>query len=159
MTMMSSDRIFDLPETGDVPCCYGVAVYGARRCTCWVEEYSVEQSPPQDGPAAVRATMCDDCAFRCTSPERLGDERYEHSEEGEALGLAYQETPFVCHQGMRKLVRLRHPSGAVVEVGVDAYDPPTGPGVAWKADGTPADVCAGYAAARLRIAALEGGTP
>jgi MoaA/NifB/PqqE/SkfB family radical SAM enzyme len=57
---------------------------------------------------------------------------------------------FWCHQGIRRVVEYRHPDGRVYPVpplaaGVDgAYEPPIIDGRPYKADGTPADVCAGW---------------
>jgi hypothetical protein len=89
----------------------------------------------------IREKMCADCAFRPDSPERQGDERYQHSgEEGieEVLG-----DTFVCHQGLRRRVREVHPSGAVLDAVPGDYAPPSPP---CKADGSPAELCAGWAA-------------
>ncbi len=107
-----------------------------------------------------RAAPCHDCAFRPGSPERSGDERYAHSGEGELAGIAAGRNPFVCHQGMRRVLRWRHPSGAVHEEPTpDRYDPPetryAAMPVVWKADGTPADLCAGHCAARRAMTQRE----
>lgn len=146
----------DYPDVGngEAPCCMGSAVYGPGACTCWTPEYEpAEQAPAQPGPMRVREKMCADCAFRSDSPERQGDERYAHSgEDGieEVMGGT-----FVCHVGMRRLVRERHPSGAVLETMPGAYFPPSPP---CKADGSPAEYCAGWAAEmRRRAARGEGG--
>src|SRR3954470_3659569 len=47
------------------PCCWGVAVYGWERCTCWEDVYDVEQTDPvlpvADGSIQVRHARCGDC--------------------------------------------------------------------------------------------------
>jgi len=69
-------------------------------------------------------------------------------------------TPFWCHQGMRKLVAWRHPAGVTVPVTVDGYGPPGVDGVPYRADGTPAEVCGGWAARRraLEVSSAGGGS-
>lgn len=57
---------------------------------------------------------------------------------------------FVCHQGIRRAVKWQHPSGAIVSGHEGNYCPPIIDGVPFKADGTPADICAGWAALRLK---------
>lgn len=142
----------ELPDLGEV-CCMGVAVYGPERCTCWRPVFDVEQALPRvDLIPARRATMCGDCAFRNNSPERQGDARFQHSGEGELEELVFSTAEFACHQGMRRRLALVHPTGARVECGPGAYAPAIANGVAFKADGSPADLCAGLAAARTREA-------
>jgi hypothetical protein len=132
------------PDVG-TPCCMGSAAMGPGHCTCWTPVYDQEQEPPQAGPMLVRSKMCADCAFRSDSPERSGDERYEHAgEDGIEETL---EGAFVCHQGMRRLLREEHPTGAVLEAMPGAYEPGHPPR---KADGSPPDYCAGWAAARAK---------
>lgn len=137
-------------------CCMGAAEYGFDRCTCWEPVYDLEQSttprPDIEPGPATRSEMCVDCAFRPDSPERSGDERYDHA-DGDLSDL----THFWCHQGIRKPIAWRHPAGITVTCDVDAYDPPVriidGEPVPLKADSTPADRCAGFAAyARAREA-------
>ena len=141
------DNDDNLPDVGngDVPCCMGSAVYGPGRCTCWVTEYDQPQAPQVEGPMRVRDRMCADCAFRPGSPERSGDQRYAHSDEDGLEDALRGE--FACHQGMHRRVRLVHPSGAVLELGEMCYAPPN-PNRPARADGTPAELCAGWAAAR-----------
>lgn len=127
-------------------CCLGAVEYGPHRCTCWEPEYDVPQSLPRlDVEPATRAKMCADCAFRPDSPERTGDDRYQHSDEDPA-GLP----SFWCHQGMRRPVRWRHPAGITVDAETDGYEPPVmvrgGESVPYKADGSPGDRCAGWTA-------------
>lgn len=139
----------DLPDTGEL-CCYGVAVYGPSRCTCWEAIHDLEQQQPKlELQPAERTTMCADCAFRPDSPESNAQPNYQHSGEGEPdLGLC---RGFVCHQGMRRIVARRHPSGVEIPTKTDGcYDPPIVDGVAFRADGTPADVCAGWLAFRCK---------
>lgn len=134
-------------------CCYGAAIFGPGRCTCWEPVYDIDQEEPHEGPLGLRDRMCHDCAFRQDSPERSGDGRYAHS--GEVDGLARGGGLFVCHQGMRRKVAIVHPSGARVEIGIDAYAPGGADIHPCKSDGSPADVCAGYWAARRRIDVAE----
>lgn len=137
----------DHPDVGngEVPCCMGSAMYGPERCTCWVPEYDAPQAKPQEGPSPVRKRMCADCAFRPDSPERNGDERYAHSDEDGLVDVV--AGTFACHQGMRRLVRFRHPNGHVQELDVDAYAPPI-VAAPTMADGRPAELCAGWWQAR-----------
>lgn len=122
-------------ETG---CCYG-SIMGPDRCTCWEPVYDIEQSDPNlfDAPEP-RAEPCADCAFRSDSPESRGDERYQ----------SYEFTPtqpFYCHQGMRRIVAYRHPSGAKVAAAVqDRWSPPERDGIVYKANGMAGDICAGW---------------
>ncbi len=138
----------DLPDAGEGMCCIGAAARGPVHCTCWTTEHDQEQLPIQHGAMAVRDKMCGDCAFRPGSPEQLGDPSHAHSGDGEldeVIGPG-----FVCHQGMRKRLRLVHPEGSVVQCGSMEYAPPERPGMTWKADGTPAEMCAGWAARRAQ---------
>jgi hypothetical protein len=147
-------ELHELPDAGDGMCCYGAAVFGPDRCTCWKAEHDVEQQPVVEGEPSVRPSMCADCAFRPGSPERSGDERYEHAGDDDIDELVYAGVSggalFFCHQGMRRRLRSVHPSGVVVDCAVDAYAPLVVGKVAYKADGTPADICAGFAAAVRR---------
>lgn len=125
-----------LPDAGQGMCCMGAAVYGPGRCTCWVPVYDLEQQEIVPGlplpPIPVR--MCGDCAYRPHSPERSGGEGY-NGDAGTLDDLVRNREPFYCHQGIRKPVSHRHPA---------AYDPPIRDGVPYKADGTPANLCAGW---------------
>lgn len=138
----------DYPDAGEGACCMGSAARGPGHCTCWEPVYDQPQSPlVQKGPMRERRRMCHDCAFRRNSPERNGDERYQHSDEGgldEVLGGT-----FLCHTGMRRLVREEHPSGAVLEAIPGDYRPGYPPR---KADGSPPELCAGWAAEMRRRA-------
>jgi hypothetical protein len=135
----------DLPDAGNGGCCYGAAVYGPQRCTCWTPVYDLEQQEVTPGlplpPIPVQ--MCHDCAYRPHSPEREGDADVAGS--GELLDeLVRSREPFYCHQGIRHPVAYRHPSGAEIPGHPAGYDPPIVDGVPCKADGTPADLCAGW---------------
>lgn len=141
----------ELPDAGEGMCCIGAAALGPGRCTCWEPVFDLEQRELQQGPAAVRETACADCAFRPGSPEQQGDARYAHSRDGELEDTIGSVAPFVCHQGMRRMLRQVHPVGAVVEHGPMAYCPPTRGYLAYCANGEPAAICAGWAA---RTAAL-----
>ncbi len=138
-------------------CCMGAAENGFDRCTCWEPIYDKHQDDVLENPPWIieRTTMCDDCAFRPDSPERQGDERYNHAGDDELRELEH----FWCHQGMRKPVAYRHPYGITLDADHDAYDPPqriiNGERVPFKADGTPGDRCAGFAALR-RIESARG---
>lgn len=128
-------------------CCYGAACEGLHRCTCWEPVYSDEQEPPRaDLPTITRAKCCHDCAYRNGSPER---ERGEDEDLRElALAAAFDDDapPFYCHDGMRRIVAWRHPDGREVPDGPGNYAPPKSDGRAFRADGTPADRCGGWAA-------------
>lgn len=149
-------------------CCVGAAEDGPDACTCWVAEYDLDQQPlVTETEPATRTEMCADCAYRPESPERQGDDRYQASNTGELERVA-RTAVFWCHQGIRKPVRWRHTTlGVVVEADTDAYEPPMGRGgdedapylVPYKADGTPADRCAGWAARHAVYARATGDEP
>ncbi len=146
----------DLPDAGKGMCCMGAAARGPKHCTCWVAEYDQEQQPIKRGPMEVRGSMCVSCAYRPGSPERRGVEgqAYASSEELEEVAAS---GAFSCHQGVRRILRRRHPSGAVHEVKVEAYKPPQEGGSCFKANGEPADLCAGWAAEKKRQERAQGG--
>lgn len=128
----------DMPEDG-VPCCMGLAVGNA--CTCWETVYDQPQAKPKPKlPVVVRPEgLCADCACRPGAPER---EDGEHPVEE----LALRNKPFYCHDGMRRAIAEVHPDGRRREVGPGNYDPPVlvGGSVPFKADGSPAFICAGW---------------
>lgn len=134
-------------------CCYGASIRGPLGCTCWEPVYDMEQAEPRpEEPAGTRAKMCEDCAYRPKSPERTGDDRYDGSEE-QLLDLAAGAGVFWCHQGIRRPITYRHSTlGITVEADGNHYKPPIlevdGEGVPFKADGSPGDRCAGWAAMR-----------
>jgi hypothetical protein len=126
-------------------CCIGAAMFGRSRCTCWEPVYDVEQQPLGPVPADVttRAKCCNDCAYRHGSPERAD------SYEEEALLALTADKEFWCHQGVRRVIAFRHPDGRELPAGTGDYRPPVGPEerpIIWKADGTPGERCAGWAA-------------
>lgn len=145
---------FDALRTlsGLATCCMGASLDGPMGCTCWEPEYDLDQAPVVPAEPATRHIMCATCAYRTTSPERSGDPNYEFAGDE----LPDGETPFWCHQGMRKPLRWRHRSlRIVIEATGDYYAPPQvvegNAAVPYKADGTPGDRCAGWAAARRRL--------
>lgn len=140
----------DLPDTGGT-CCAGAAVYDPSRCTCWRPVYDLEQAKPQPAAPQVRERMCGDCAYRPSSPERRGEDGYVG--DGDLLeDLAAEGKPFWCHDGIRRPVRLVHPSGMEIPGHPAAYDPPKIGGMPFRADGRPALLCAGWAARGRAIA-------
>lgn len=155
MKHTSRDRGFPDVGNGIEPCCMGSAVYGPGRCTCWRPVYDAEQQTPQPGRALARAKCCGDCAFRMGSPERIGDSRMAHSSPGDLDDLVAGRGTFACHVGMRRVVAWTHPSGVRIDAEPGCYEPPVVDGVAYRADGSPADVCAGLTA--MRAARAGGG--
>jgi len=144
------DALRTLSQLGS--CCLGAVTEGPVGCTCWVPEYDLEQREDLAiAEPATREIMCSTCAYRSTSPERNGDPNYQFSDDELPVG----PTPFWCHQGMRKPLRWRHRLGITIEATGDYYDPPMRTvdraGIPYKADGTPGDRCAGWAAARRRL--------
>jgi hypothetical protein len=147
--------ISDLPPApGDLLCCMAAATTGGEHCTCWepilgvvdpVLVVPVSQEPLQEGPTCARRSACGDCAYRVGSPERS-------ALEGELPGYGTREQ-FYCHDGMALVVAWQHPSGAVrpafdpeaPQASADYY-PATRPPRAWRLDGSPAVLCAGWAA-------------
>lgn len=130
-----------------VGCCYGEVLDGPSSCTCWVPTFDLWQADPIiRGRPETRASCCVDCAYRNGSPEREGDEEDWLLElAGEAAKL------FVCHQGIRRVVAFRHPDGREAPAGYGDYRPPIVDGLAYRADGTLADICAGFAAHRSAL--------
>ena len=138
----------DLPDAGEGACCMGTAVYGKDRCTCWEPVYDLEQQPLKPAGMGMRTKMCA-CPFRPSSPERRGEEDYQGDPES-LDELVMTGEMFACHQGIRRPVKWVHPSGAEIPGHPAGYAPPLHDGAPYKADGTPADICAGWAARRLR---------
>lgn len=96
--------------------------------------------------------MCADCAYRPGSPEKSGDPTVTGS--ADALeDFAATGARFWCHQGMRRTIALRHLSGAEAPRGAAAYDPPIVDGIPYRADGSPGQLCAGWAARRRALTA------
>lgn len=131
----------------EAACCMGAAVYGLGRCTCWIPIYEpAQEADPQVGVLPpVRAECCFDCAYRNGSPER------DRGEGDELIDVA--GTPgnvFACHTGMRRVVAWKHPllGDCEIPAGPGDYRPPIIDGIAYRADGRPAELCAGWAAHR-----------
>lgn len=150
----------DLPDAGEGMCCPGAAVYGPHRCTCWVAVYDLEQAPVDQtvvrlldaGVTPVtRKLMCEDCAYRPDSPEKAGDESYAGDPDF-LEGIAARAERFWCHVGIRKPVAWRHPSGVEIPAHPGGYDPPKVKGIPYRADGSPAELCAGWDARRRALA-------
>lgn len=157
MVICGSDHDIEWPDigNGDLPCCMGAAALGPGNCTCWEAEYDLEQTEIEAvGPPGLRASPCEDCAYRGGSPERQGSD-HVMGDATHLEALVVLNRPFFCHQGIRRPLRFRHPRGAVHEPPhlEAAYRPHIHAGVPYRADGTPADLCAGWAAARLRSSA------
>lgn len=141
----------DLPDVGDGFCCLDRIEHGPEACTCWDPEYDMEQVEPVTtwGPP-VRHEPCGDCAYRPDSPERQGEEHVTGS--AELLDeLVLGDTPFFCHDGIRRPVLWRHPCGATVPGSDVNYRPPIIEGTPYRANGQPAFICAGWAARRDRF--------
>lgn len=141
----------DLPDAGEGACCYGAAVYGKDRCTCWAAVYDLDQQKITPGMPLPRVPvrMCQDCAFRPGSPERQRAEGY--AGDPEFLDeLVTTGDLFACHQGIRRPVKWVHPSGAEVPGHPAAYAPPIVKGIPYKADGSPADICSGWLLRRVK---------
>jgi hypothetical protein len=128
-------------------CCMGVANGGPDYCTCWEPEHDLVQSLQldADSPLVVAPKCCHDCAYRNGSPERSGDEA------DWLLELPSEQAIFFCHQGIRRVLRYRHPAGIILPTGPGDYDPPRGEGRVFRADGSPAEICAGFAAYRSAL--------
>jgi hypothetical protein len=144
----------DIPDAGAGECCPEAIMDGPRHCACWTPVYDREQSRELRADLlplpAVPPAMCPDCAYRPRSPERRGDLRQQCSGPGELDELVCDGTPFYCHQGIVRVVRLVHPSGAVYEPQGDyrpvqaRNDAASGHWVPYQADGTPALICSGW---------------
>jgi hypothetical protein len=130
-----------------VPCC-STSAMAARQdaCTCWEPVYDMEQATPQLLTSVtelhVQPRPCGDCAYRPGSPE-LSD---EHSAEKLQAITAQPDTPFYCHEGMRRPAYWRHPDGRTVPGEPADYQPPVIAAVPYRADGSPGLLCAGWAA-------------
>lgn len=141
------------PPDDFVPCCMGSAHRGPIGCTCWEEELDQPQSPDlQEGPMLQRALMCGDCAFRPDSPERTQGLGHD----AEDLEWVVDSGEFQCHNGMAKVALFHHPDGHSKTPEGDDYRPPQRADRSWKADGTPAELCAGWAAHRRSGAPVRG---
>ena len=146
----------DFPDAGGGICCMASAM--GRTCTCWVPVFDLDQVEPAIADPGVRAKPCADCAYNVDSPERRGEDDVQGDEQLLARIVEKGER-FFCHQGIRRPVRWEHrpedlkpedcpiPNATVPGSPAD-YSPPIIDGVPYKADGSPADVCAGWAARR-----------
>jgi hypothetical protein len=143
-------RAVKYPDAGEGMCCYGAAFRGPQGCTCWEEAHDLSQAEPVPAQPATRSVACGDCAYRPDSPERRGEEGYAGDADTLDM-LTYGDQPFWCHQGMRRVLALRHPSGVSLPGHPGHYDPPVRDRVPYKADGTPGDICAGWAARAGRL--------
>lgn len=142
------------PPVGGGGCCVGSAVYGPAGCTCWTPEYDLPQQPVDEQARqwlaagvqpVTRRRMCADCAYRPDSPEKRGAST--HQGDAQFLeDIAARGERFWCHQGMRRPLRWVHPAGAEIRGHEAAYRPPIVDGVPYRADGTPGELCAGWAA-------------
>lgn len=130
-------------------CCYGDALDGATRCTCWTPVFDLDQAAPIP-PACpddlhTRNRACNDCAFRKDSPERADPFTAE-----ELLNLAPAGETFWCHDGMRRPTHWQHPDGRTIP-GSDAdWQPAILAGIPYRADGRPGLLCASWAAHAAR---------
>jgi len=137
----------------DGACCPGVAT-SVLDCTCWEQVYDVDQVPLVDLPGTVIPEVmprgCHDCAYRADSPERSGAP--EVSGDAKFLQRIVEAgEPFWCHDGMRQVIALTHPTGARIELPREvAYAPPIRNAVPHRANGQPGALCAGWSARRLR---------
>lgn len=135
----------------DLPCCYGSALNGPTGCTCWRPVYDLTQTEPVQGEPVTAGQMCSDCAYRPGSPERNHDPRQACSRDGELDEVALRES-FWCHAGMRRVVQWRHETlDLVVDAEGICYEPAIVDGIPYRADGRPADRCAGAAARRRQL--------
>lgn len=137
-----------MPDPVNGACCDGSAIKGPQYCTCWEPRFDLDQQPVTEGEPGRRALACSDCAYKAGSPERQGDERYNGDPEF-LDRIVTTGDPFFCHEGIRRAVKLVHPSGAEAELPPGDYRPPVENGVPYKADGSPGELCAGWAARRL----------
>lgn len=138
------------PEEIPVPialeiCCMGAAAGGFDHCTCWVPRFELVQVDDLAvaDPTIVRPRCCHDCAYRPDSAEWADPDRRE-----ELLDIPNGWSVFWCHQGMQRVVQWEHPAapGHLIPAGAGDYRPPVADSRAYRADGTPAFVCAGWAA-------------
>jgi hypothetical protein len=136
------------PDAAGVGCCYGEINGGLRGCYCWVPEYDVDQTTPRVGEIRTPGLKvrpggrCGDCAYRRDSPENA-----EAFTAETLVSVAAAGEPFWCHDGMRRPARWRHPERDVVVEGDTAdWRPPVVGQIPFRADGSPALLCAGWAA-------------
>ena len=135
----------------------GYAHGGPGYCTCWEPIYDMEQERYLgDGTIAMRTVPCSECAFRKWSPERNGEAGYSGTED-ELEHIVYKGEPFWCHVGMRRVVKWRHPTGMEIDAHPAAYQPSIVESCdqrfPLKADGSAADICAGWSGKRRKLLA------
>jgi hypothetical protein len=141
----------DFPDLG-LYCCYGVTINGPSGCTCWETVYGHEQAPPVTGQQpTTRRLMCEDCAYRPGSPEKRDDPMYRG--DANDLEMAAETGQFYCHQGLRRILGWRHPSGAWHPAPPGGYDPPVVDNIPYRVDGSPEELCAGWDARRRALEA------
>lgn len=145
----------DFPDLG-LTCCYGVAAAGPHACTCWrpVYDHTEQTNPDETAQSTVRPRMCGDCAYRPGSPEKTGDPQHR-GDATELEILAESGSPFYCHDGMRRIVRWCHPSGAELPGHPADYAPPMVGATPYRTDGKPGLLCAGWDARRRALTAKE----
>lgn len=151
----------------DWQCCIGAHEEGLTGCTCWRPVFDLVQNGPEPAtiaavaagryPLAPRDGMCGDCAYRPDSPEKSGDPNYHSAADLESC--ARQGRLFFCHHsnddgvGMRQPIAWQHPDGIrIPAVLAGDYQPPIIDGVPYLADGSPAPLCAGWAARARALA-------
>lgn len=143
------------PGVGEGACCFMAAALGPRECTCWEPVHDLAQADPRTTlDASPMPGMCGDCAYKPGSPERRDDPDVVAS-SAQLEQLVATGTPFWCHNGLRRLTHYIHPPTGTVYVpdGTEsAYLPPIIDGRPYKADGSPADYCAGWTARFLKSA-------
>jgi hypothetical protein len=102
--------------------------------------------------------MCHDCAYRKDSPERNGEEGFQGDEE-ELFHIVATGKKFYCHQGVRKIVKYRHPSGMEIDAHPADYNwrlvTKDGETFPIKADGSAADICGGWCKNRRKFLASK----
>ena len=135
-----------------IPCCMGSAMWGPSGCTCWEPVFDLEQTEPDERELSVedltvRSRACTDCAYLPGSTERADEWEWDQLRSLPARAGSV----FMCHFGMRRVLEWRHPDGRVHVAEPGDYKPPIRGIIAYKADGKPGDVCAGFAARRKAL--------
>jgi hypothetical protein len=147
---------FNWPDAGKGACCAGAADVGRIGCTCWEPVYDPPAQAPirREQDATVMPRMCADCAYKPGSLERRDDPNVVAS--AQLLDdIVITGTPFWCHNGLPRITHYVHPAtGVEYHPDVDltsAYKPVIDENHRpYKADGSPADYCAGWSARMLR---------
>jgi hypothetical protein len=133
------------PETLPDTCCLGAAAYGPERCTCWEPVLQPEQAPPQQGPCNVAKRMCSGCAFKPGLAE-------SDPIVANVVDRSMRSQAFFCHHEVTAIVAWRHPAGFEKPAGPDRHTAPTNGWWGARADGRPAELCAGWMAAKRKQA-------